>query len=89
MARRSVNFYLVKVVRVSGWFLFLLMVVYIVSGYAMCGEFGLQRLVGAQQALALHKALDVPLVALFLTHSLPSIYLALRRWTWRRRKRAA
>jgi len=29
-----------------------------------------------------HKAFDVPLVVLFVAHSLPAIYLAFWRWGW-------
>ena len=82
MAGRSVTFYLVKLVRASGWLLFLLMLAYIVSGYALCGEFGFGRLIGPQLSLAIHKTLHVPLVGLLLAHSLPSVYLAFRRWGW-------
>ena len=89
MAARNVNFYLVKIVRISGWFLFAVVLVYITSGYAMCGEFGFGRLLDAEQALELHKRLDVPFVTLFLVHSLPSIYLTLRRSRWIRRKARA
>ena len=89
MTARSVNYYLVKIIRLTGWLLFFLVLVYIVSGYAMCGEFGFDRLIEPQQALTFHKALDVPLVVLFLMHSVPSIHLALRRWGWTRRKKRA
>ena len=66
MARRNVNFYLLKLVRISGWVLFLLMLVYIATGYALCGEFGFARLIDPQTALRVHKELDVPLVVVFL-----------------------
>ena len=87
MAARTVNYYLIKVVRISAWFLFVLMVVYIMTGYALCGKFGVDRWLDAQQALDLHKFLDEVLVALFLIHSIPAMYLAIRRWTWSRRKK--
>jgi len=85
MARRSVGFYLVKVVRVSGWFLFLLVPVYIVTGYAVCGKLGMSERIDPADALAVHRVLDVPLIVLFLAHSAPATVLALRRWKWPRR----
>ena len=42
MSARSWNYYLVKTARVSGWLLFLLVLLYIVTGFALCGEFGVQ-----------------------------------------------
>ena len=89
MARRNVSFYLLKLVRISGWVLFLLMLVYIATGYALCGEFGFARLIDPQTALRVHNELDIPLVVVFLGHCLPSMYLAFRRWGWVGRKKQA
>jgi len=89
MPRRNINFYLLKLSRISGWVLFVLMVVYIATGYSLCGEFGFARIIDPQIALVLHDNLDIPLVAVFLCHSLPSMYLALRRWGWIGRRRRA
>ena len=89
MAARSVNYYLIKLVRLSGWFLFILMILYIITGYALCGEMGVERLIEPEQALKVHQLFDVPLVVLFLAHSLTSIYFAMRRWGWIRTRRRA
>lgn len=89
MATRNISFYLVKMVRISGWFLLVLALTYIASGYALCGEYGFDKLLSPRLAQWLHENLDVPFVVFLLMHSLAAIYLALRRWTWaRRRKRA-
>ena len=82
MAKRSVNYYLIKLVRITGWCLLVLLPAFVISGYIMCGEFGFDRLAEAQQALVVHKALDIPLVVLCLLHALTSTYLAFRRWGW-------
>jgi succinate dehydrogenase/fumarate reductase cytochrome b subunit len=82
MARKSVNFYLIKTVRVSGWILFFIMLLFISTGFALCGKFGFTRVIGTQKALTIHKIFDVPLIFLFLVHSLIGIYLAFRRWGW-------
>jgi hypothetical protein len=58
MAARSWNYYLVKTARVSGWLLFLLVLLYIVTGFALCGEFGFDRMIGEQPALSIHKIFE-------------------------------
>ena len=82
MTKRSVNFYLLKTVRFSGWVLFFMMVLFIVTGFALCGKFGFSKVLSTQKALTIHKIFDFPLILLFLVHSLTAIYLAFRRWGW-------
>ncbi len=82
MAKLNVNYYLMKTARVSGWLLFLLMVVFIATGFAALSEFGMDRLIGYRAAVAVHKFFEWPLVIAFVTHSSITIYFALRRWGW-------
>ncbi len=82
MARRNPTYYLIKIARVSGWLLFLLVLLYIVTGFALCGDYGFGWLVDYQAAIAIHRYFEWPLVAVFLTHSAVTIYFALRRWGW-------
>ena len=82
MSRRNPTYYLVKIARVSGWLLFFLVLLYIVTGFALCGDYGFGRLIHPQTALAIHRYFEWPLVAVFLTHSAVTIYFALRRWGW-------
>jgi len=82
MPKKSVNFYLIKTVRISGWVLFFIMVLFIVTGFALCGKFGFSNLIDKREAEIIHKAFDLPLIFFFLVHSLIGIYLALRRWGW-------
>jgi len=86
MAARRLNYYLIKTIRVTGWILLVLMPLYIVTGFAMRGDYGFSGLVKPRQALTLHRIFRLPLVAVFLVHALPSTYLAIRRWTSPRRK---
>ena len=44
MASR-LNYYLVKIARVSGWLLFVLVLIYIVTGFALCGDLGFEKCV--------------------------------------------
>ncbi len=87
MAKKSLNFYLVKIVRVTGWILFFIMLLFIGTGFALCGKYGFSRVISPQAALTIHKIFDMPLIAFFLVHSLIGIYLALRRWGWIKKKR--
>jgi len=86
MAKKSLNFYLVKTVRFSGWVLFFVVMLYLTTGYAQCGKLGFGKLMSAQTAKVIHKSFDLPLVVLFLVHSLIGIYQALRRWGWIRKR---
>lgn len=78
----GLNRILVKTVRLSAWPLLVLMIIYFLSGYALCGLHGLGSLMSAEKALAIHKNLDVPLLAVFLAHTLPATWLAIQRWRW-------
>ncbi len=82
MACRSWHYYLVKVARLSGWLLLVLMAVYIVTGFSLCGKMGMSGVLDIQTALVIHKLFDWPLVAVFLVHTAVTIYFALRRWRW-------
>jgi len=79
---RSTNFYLIKIARLTGWVLFGLMLVYIITGFALCGKLGMDKLIGIESALAIHQLFDWPLVCVFVIHSSIMIYFALRRWGW-------
>ena len=82
MSAKSWNYYLVKTARVSGWLLFLLVLLYMVTGFALCGELGFDQLIDEQLALSIHQIFEWPLVATFVTHSAVTIYFAFRRWGW-------
>jgi len=84
MARKTVMFYLVRVSRASGWLLLVVMVLYLLTGYALCGKFGAERLLSVQVSQHLHATLDGPLVVLVVAHAGVSAYLAFRRWGWLR-----
>ena len=71
-----------QIVRVSSWPLVLVVIVFLITGYAMSGNYGLGAMIDAKRALAIHKLLHGPLLALLLLHSLPAMYLAIRRWRW-------
>lgn len=82
MASRSPNYYLLKIARTSGWLLLVLMAVYIVTGFSLCGKLGMSGVLDIQTALVIHKLFDWPLVAVFLVHAAVAVYFALRRWRW-------
>ncbi len=85
MATKNVHYYLIKTARISGWLLFFLVLLYILTGFALCGEFGFDELVDEQVAIAVHRIFEWPLIVVFLVHSVITIYFAFRRWGWIKR----
>jgi UPF0716 family protein affecting phage T7 exclusion len=73
---------LLKTVRISAWPLLALMILYFVSGYALCGLYGLGGLLSVDEALAMHRRLDLPLLAVLPVHVAPAVWLALVRRGW-------
>jgi len=67
---------LVKINRVSAWVLLVLMVIFIISGYAWLNR----SLMPLPLARYLHTELDLLLMIFFLAHVLTSIRFALVRW---------
>ncbi len=82
MARRNIYYWLMKLVRLSGWLLLPLMVIYLVTGFSLCGQFHVNRWISHGLALAIHRVLEWPLVGIFLVHAVIAIYFAFRRWGW-------
>ncbi len=77
---------LIKFNRFTAWLLLGMIVIYLSTGFSLCGKLHVDRLIPAQRALALHKSLVWPLTGLFLAHTIVSIYFAMRRWGWIGRK---
>ena len=82
MARKNVNYYLVKTTRLTGWLLLLLMLVYVVTGLRMRGELGLEGFLDYDPAHAIHQLFIWPLIVVFVVHSVVTVYFAFRRWGW-------
>ena len=85
----KLNVVCLKTVRITAWPLLALMILYLITGYVLCGQTTLGRWIAVETALSVHKVFDVPLVALFVAHSLPAIYLAFVRWGWIGKKDSA
>lgn len=81
------NVVCVRTVRITAWPLLALMILYLITGYVLCGQTALGRWMAVETALSVHRAFDVPLVSLLAAHSLPAVYLALVRWGWISRKK--
>ncbi|MEK7685532.1 MAG: hypothetical protein AAB466_08925 [Verrucomicrobiota bacterium] len=79
---KRLNYYLLKTVRITSWPLLLLVIGSMLTGYIMSGRFGLGMLLEEKTALAIHKALHLPLIVFLLAHSLAAMYLAFQRWGW-------
>jgi thiosulfate reductase cytochrome b subunit len=82
MPRKTLHYYLLKLARLSGWLLLPLVVLYIGTGFALCGKLGFNRWLDLQEALVIHQLFDWPLVGLFLLHATITSYFAMRRWGW-------
>ncbi len=72
----KLNGLLHRVNRISAWVLFVLMIAYIVTGYAWSEGIILSR----NEAIFWHTSLDLPLVFFFLAHVLIGAKFALRRY---------
>lgn len=87
MSKHNVHYYLVKAARLSGWSLLPVMVIYIGTGFALCGKLGFEELMDYHTALVIHQIFDWPLVAVFMVHVSITTYFALRRWGWIRKRK--
>ncbi|MBN2508131.1 MAG: hypothetical protein JXQ71_15705 [Verrucomicrobia bacterium] len=79
---KPLNVFCVNLVRWSGWLLLPVVASFLFTGYALTGQYGLSRFCQETTALAWHRMLHGPLAILLLAHSVPAVYLALRRWGW-------
>ena len=66
----------VKINRICAWMLLILMIIFLVSGYAWSNR----TIMSLQSARYMHTQLDLFLVFFFLVHALISIRLTLARW---------
>ena len=82
MARRSLQWYLHKVNRISGYVLFVVIVLLVVSGLAMTGRYGFDKLFSAQTGWKIHSAMRWPVIGFFVIHASVSWYFSFRRWRW-------
>jgi len=67
---------LYKSVKISGWLLLLMLIVYFVSGYALVKEYGFDRLMSHKNAWKWHSMLALPFLTVLLLHIFPSFYFA-------------
>ena len=68
---------LIKIDRKTVWLLFILMILFILSGYRLTGKFGLERIMDMKTAMFIHLSLDILLIILFVLHSGLWIYIKL------------
>ena len=87
MARKNIHYYLIKATRISGWLLLPLMVLYLVTGFALCGEYGVEQYIDYEVARDIHVIFEWPLVIIFAVHASITIYFAFRRWGWIKNKK--
>ncbi|MCZ7636007.1 MAG: hypothetical protein M5U12_08200 [Verrucomicrobia bacterium] len=85
----ALNLLCLRLVRWSSWPLLAVLAGFLLTGYAITGQYGLDQLCAAKTALTLHRMLHGPLLILLLVHCLPAVYLALQRWGWIRHREAS
>ena len=86
MPRKNLHYYLIKTARISGWLLIPLMLLFVVTGFAMRGEFGCNNLLTKEQARVIHQDFRWPLLVMLVIHVSITVYFALRRWGWIKKK---
>jgi|YelNatPaOPRAMG01_1025707.scaffolds.fasta_scaffold07849_2 hypothetical protein len=78
--RRTRNYIFIKTLRVAGWCLLALLAAYLVTGFAMSGEYGCDRWMHANTAKFWHRLLHGPLLVLAVAHAATASYFAWLRW---------
>ena len=86
---RPFSYYMVKTVRISGWFLLPIVLSYLVSGFALCGRYGFDKVISDAKAADIHTTFIWALIGLLAMHVVPATYLAFRRWGWIKRRKKA
>jgi hypothetical protein len=76
----GLNYWLIKISRVSGYLLLILIVTYFITGYSMTGMYGMNRVIQKNFASYLHLNLHIPFIILLILHCGINIYFALKRW---------
>ena len=75
------NKYLIKANRLTGWLLFIVIPVLLVTGYGITGMYAcISRLATAEEYLYMHNLFIYILIVLFALHAAINIYFAIRRW---------
>jgi len=61
--------FLIQVDKKTVWLLFILMILFIISGYRLTGRYGTERIMSLRVAESIHLTLDVILILLFMLHA--------------------
>ncbi|MGB9601741.1 MAG: hypothetical protein ACP5MG_01490 [Verrucomicrobiia bacterium] len=80
MSRTSIV--MIKLVRWTGWPLLAIVPLFLFTGYAITGRYGLGAILSENEALTIHRLLHLPLIIFWLAHSIPAVYLSMQRWGW-------
>ena len=76
MSKININALLYKIQKISGWLLFVMLIIYFVSGYAMVHKYGLNAIITRKDARFWHTVLACPFFIATFAHIFPSIYFA-------------
>ena len=88
--RKPLNYYIIKLNRALVWILLLLMILLVITGYALTKPNLINYLTGGvidyRNAVYLHTLLDLPLLIFLLVHVIIEIKFSLIRWGFKSRK---
>lgn len=71
---------LIRINRISCWFLLVVVIIFLITGWAMTNRYGLNKLMNPRLALSYHNTMHYPLAIFFIIHVGISIYFASKRW---------
>jgi hypothetical protein len=75
----NLNFWLLKMSRVSAYFLLVFSILYLVSGFSMAGLYGANKIFNKNISKFIHLNLHIPFIIFLILHCSIDIYFALKR----------
>ncbi len=88
--KNKLNYYIVKLNRLSGWVLFIIIPLLLVTGFGITGKYKWMSVIATAEVHSkLHKFFVKPFVILFIIHSIINIYLSIKRIKnkWKKKKK--
>ena len=84
--KRSFNYYLIKINRISGWCLLVLVALLFITGYGITGDYEWAVALGSAEAHSIiHKFFIPYTIGIFIIHTVINVHFSLKRW--RKKKR--
>jgi hypothetical protein len=79
--KKSVNYYLVKINRISGWCLLFLVPILFITGYGITGDYQWTSVIATAEVHSIiHKFIIPWALGIFILHSTINVYFSFKRW---------